>query len=122
MLKCTICGAEREIQSSMDLHMTIHKDEAKRDPAGVRYDILEPQFLEMMAKIGDYGAKHYGDYNWQKSRLTGGNSPINHIYKHLTSYRNSEQYDHNEIGTDRRIHLAAIAFNAMMEFWYESHQ
>ena len=93
---------------------------AIRHPQAIRYDILDPTFLEIMAKIADYGAKTYGDYNWQKSRLDGEKGPINHIYKHLTAYRLNKSYDHLEIGSDRKIHLAAIAFNAMMEFWNET--
>jgi dATP/dGTP diphosphohydrolase len=91
---------------------------AIRDSQLIRYDILDPLFLEMLAKIADYGAKKYGDLNWQKSRLSGDKGPINHIYKHLKSYRTKEPYDHLELGEGHEWHLAAIAFNAMMEFYY----
>jgi len=97
------------------------KQSAKRDSCPTRYDIIDPEFLELMARVADYGAKKYGDFNWQKSRLEGDKSPINHIYKHLKSYRMDEPYDHPEIaGTDRKMHLIAIAFNAMMEFYWEN--
>ena len=96
------------------------KQLAERNPIDVRYDILDPEFLDLMAKIADYGAKKYGDYNWRKSRLTDSKGPINHIYKHLKAYRNREIYDHYEVGIDVKIHLVAIAFNAMMEFDYEN--
>lgn len=94
--------------------------EAIRDPQNLRYDILDSEFLDFMAKIADYGAKKYGEFNWHKSRLTGDKSPINHIMKHISKYRQHQFYDHVEIGLDPKIHLAAIAFNAMMEFFYES--
>lgn len=92
---------------------------AKRDLRGIRYDILDPDFEEMMARIAHFGAVKYGEYNWQKSRLSGDQGPVNHIRKHLASYIREEPYDHPELGTKRWIHLAAIAFNAMMEAWYE---
>jgi hypothetical protein len=38
---------------------------------------------------------------------------------HLMQYQSGELYDHAEIGTSKSIHLVAIAYNAMMEFWYE---
>jgi hypothetical protein len=98
------------------------KTEAIRVSHPLRYDILDPAFLEALARIADYGAKKYGDFNWQKSRLSGDKGPINHIYKHLKSYRLNEPYDHPEIGTDRGMHLAAIAFNALMEFYYCTHE
>src|SRR6266478_3377159 len=85
-----------------------YKEEAKRVSHPFRYDILDPAFLEIMAMIADYGAKKYGDYNWHKSRLEGDKSPINHIYKHLKSYRINEPYDHTELGTHRKLHLVAI--------------
>lgn len=95
------------------------RPEAIRDPVTYRYDVLLPSFLRMMARIGAFGAQKYGDLNWQKSRLAGDKGPVNHIMAHLTAYILREPYDHPEVGTDRKIHLAAIAFNAMMEFWYE---
>ena len=92
---------------------------AKRDPIAERYDILDTDFLRIMALIAGYGARKYGERNWQKSRLEGDKSPINHILKHLVAYQNGEPYDHPEIATESHIHLAAIAFNAMMEFYHE---
>lgn len=96
--------------------------EAKRNPTSVRYDILDPDFLKSLAQIAHYGAEKYGDLNWHKSRLEGDKGCINHIYKHLGAYRNAEPYDHQELGQSRKWHLAAIAFNAMMEFWYENQE
>jgi|SRR6266853_1137432 len=98
----------------------ITRESAKRDPIKVRYDILFPPFLDALAKIAHFGAEKYGDFNWTKSRLRGEKSPINHIYKHLSSYICDEHYDHLELGTERKWHLASIAFNAMMEFYYET--
>lgn len=91
---------------------------AKRDPINTRYDLLDPDFLYFMARIADYGANKYGDRNWQKSKLEGNKSAINHIFKHLVAYQNRNPYDHCEIGSEPYIHLASIAFNAMMEFYH----
>lgn len=93
-------------------------EEAKRNITPVRYDVIYAEFLKVMGQIGHYGAETYGDLNWHKSRLSGGKGPVNHMMKHLISYQKSEPYDHKEIGADPKIHLAAVAFNAMMEFWY----
>ena len=92
---------------------------AERDLVRYRYDILYWQFLYNMAIIASFGAQKYGDFNWQKSRLSGGNSCPNHIAEHLRSYMTRMPYDHLELGDDPKYHLVAIAFNAMMEFWYE---
>lgn len=93
--------------------------EAKRDPSGVRYDILDPNFLHALAMLASIGAKKYGDLNWQKSKLKGDKSCVNHIHSHLGSYQMELAYDHLELGNNKKYHLIAIAFNAMMEFWYE---
>ena len=96
------------------------KAEAKRDPIAFRFDILDPEFLQALAQIADYGAKKYGDRNWHKSRMIGDKSCMNHMYGHLLSYGASLEYDHQELGKEKKWHLAAVAFNAMMEFWYEN--
>jgi Domain of unknown function (DUF5664) len=97
------------------------KNVAKRNDIQVRYDLLDWGFIEALAKIADYGAKAYGEENWKKSRLDGNKSPINHIAKHIKQYLTYESYDHEKVGTERRYHLASIAFNAMMEWFYEVH-
>lgn len=91
---------------------------AKRDIVNYRYDILDWDFLELMAKIANYGAKKYGDFNWHKSRLEGEKGPMNHLIEHVRQYLSSEPYDHNEVSSTVGGHLAAIAFNAMMEYYY----
>lgn len=96
-------------------------EQAKRDDKGYRFDILDPSFLRTLGKIADFGAKKYGDLNWQKSRMIGHADPCNHILDHLTKYKLNDPYDHKEIGSERKFHLVAIAFNAMMEFWWEEH-
>jgi hypothetical protein len=96
----------------------IENEVAKRASVGYRYDILDVDFLELMAKIASYGAKKYGDLNWHKSRLEGEKGPMNHIMDHAIKYIQGVPYDHPEVGSDVKIQLAAIAFNAMMEFYY----
>lgn len=93
--------------------------QAPRTPLDVRYDLLEASFMRAMAKVGQYGAEKFGDANYKKSRMRGKDGPPNHILNHLGSYMLHEPYNHSEIGHERKYHLAAIAFNAMMEFWYE---
>lgn len=93
---------------------------AQRNAVEFRYDILDPRFIEMMAVLANYGAEKYGDFNWQKSKLGGEKSPVNHIHQHLVDYQLNREYDHFD--GDIRWHLIAIAFNAMMEFYWCSLQ
>jgi hypothetical protein len=95
------------------------QEEAKRDSVEYRFDILYAPFIRRMAEIAAYGANKYGDFNWHKSRLDGEKGPINHLENHLNLYKDGKSYDHSEVGVDKKIHLAAVAFNAMMEYYYE---
>lgn len=90
--------------------------EAKRNPVDFRYDCVNPTFLKWLARLGGYGAQKYGESQYTLSRLTGEKAPINHIYEHLRQFQEGEAYDHFD--GDARWHLVAIAFNAMMEFFY----
>jgi hypothetical protein len=89
----------------------------KRVPVDFRYDCINPEFLKMLAEIGHYASAKYG--SWQQyasARLVGDKSPVNHIFEHLRQYQMNEPYDHFEGDVGR--HLAAIAYNAMMEWHY----
>lgn len=91
---------------------------AQRQPVDERWDILNPFFLKWMARLAHYGVEKYGDFNYIRGRLVGDRSPINHIQKHLAEYVSGTPYDHFD--GDRRWHLVAIAYNAMMEFFSHS--
>ena len=104
--------ADNEVERVME------KKEAIRNPVNTRYDLLDVDFLDLLAKIAHYGAETYGEGNWMISRLTKDKGPINHIYKHLRAFKKQTPYDHKELGGGVEIHLAAIAFNAMMEFYH----
>lgn len=94
-------------------------EKAKRVPVDFRYDAINPTFLKWMALIGSYADKKYGHWSqYTGARLTGDKSPINHIYEHLRQYAMGEPYDHFD--GDLRWHLVAVAYNAMMEFFYHS--
>ena len=70
---------------------------AKRDEVKYRYDILDFNFIELMANIAAYGAKKYGDGNWHKSRLVGEKGPLNHMLNHYKLYKDRKSYDHVEV-------------------------
>ena len=92
-------------------------DEPKRVPVDYRYDAVNPTFLKWMARIGSYAAEKYGSWEqYTGARLVGEKSPINHIYEHLRQFTAGEPYDHFD--GDVRWHLVAVAYNAMMEFFY----
>lgn len=92
-------------------------EEVKRQPVTFRYDAINPYFLKMLAEIGHYATEKYGSWEqYSKARLVGEKGPINHIYEHLRQYVMGEPYDHFEGDVGR--HLAAVAYNAMIEWHY----
>jgi hypothetical protein len=88
----------------------------KRQPVTFRYDALNHDFIKLLAEIAYYAANKYGSAEqYADGRLEGEKSPVNHIYEHLRQYQTGEKHDH--FG-DPIYHLAAIAYNAMMEALY----
>ena len=91
-----------------------------------KYEFLSDRFLESMNDIGRYGQEKYGSESFQHRRSIGDRSRGNmarttteaishHAREHFDAYR--EGVDHDHFCT-RRHQLAAVAFNAMMEFYF----
>jgi len=88
-----------------------------RHPVKYRYEALNWDFVRLMAEIAHYAGEKYGvPEQYTGERLVGDRSPINHIYEHMRQFQVGELYDHFD--GDPAYHLAAVAYNAMMEFWY----
>jgi hypothetical protein len=91
----------------------------------MKYEFLSEGFLEAMNEIGRYGFEKYGADSFQSRRLQGGTSRMlsrcepqeiaDHAREHFSMYLSHEPHDH--FGTDKH-QLAAVAFNAMMEFYF----
>jgi hypothetical protein len=90
--------------------------ETKRQPVDYRYDALNWDFIHMMAEVAHLGGQKYGTpEQYISARLIGEKSPMNHILNHYREYMKGELHDHFH---DLEHHLAVIAYNAMMEFYY----
>lgn len=73
-------------------------------------------FIIAMGKIAHYANTKYGSVEqYADGRLEGEKSPINHIAGHISDY--VSRTPHDKFGT-LEMQLAAIAYNAMMEFVY----
>ena len=96
--------------------MSNNSNSVKRVPVDFRYDAINPDFLKALARIGNYAAEKYGSWEqYTAARLEGDKSCINHIYEHLRQYQLGEVHD--KFG-NLKMQLAAIAYNAMMEWYY----
>ncbi len=83
------------------------------------YEFLDETFLALMNEIGHLGHEKFGTNAFE---ATGGKRQIDrhrkdeilrHAHQHLFSYEAG--LPHDKIGT-MRAHLAAAAFNCMLEF------
>lgn len=90
---------------------------------GNNFDCLSKKFLEAMNDIGAYGHSKYGVDSFQHRRISGDRSRWmdrvepeyiqKHVNEHFAMHLRGEIHDHFNT---RRHQLAAVAFNAMMEY------
>lgn len=83
-------------------------------------EFLNPKFLEAMNDIGRYGHEKYGALPSVRSEHANPARVVPeeiaaHSTGHYISYLNGHKHDHFNT---RRHQLAAVAFNAMMEFYF----
>jgi hypothetical protein len=103
--------AKRERRSGKD------RRKATRVPVKFNYTGLNFDFIQQMAEIVPYADAKYETFaQYTRSRMTGEASPINHLVEHARQYMMDEPYDHFD--GDRGRHLVAIAYNAMIEWFY----
>jgi hypothetical protein len=89
---------------------------ALRHPVDFQYHQLNWDFLKEMARIAHYASTKYGSIQqYTDSRLVGDKSPMNHMAEHIRQYVVGEEHDHFHTV---KVHLVAIAYNAMMEYYY----
>lgn len=90
------------------------------------YEFLNPAFLQAMNEIGGYGHEKYGKDSFHHRARTGDRSRgeldrtqpaeiAKHAKEHFAMYLRGELHD--KFGTLQH-QLAAVAFNAMMEFYF----
>jgi len=89
-------------------------------PSPSPYEFLNPDFLALMNDIGRLGHEKFGDdaieANGDRTRkLPRHQANMLHAYRHITAYEDGVKHD--KLGT-LQAHLAAAAFNCMLEFWF----
>lgn len=112
-------GTGRGILMMRDAQQNGQGEAVKRQPVSYRWDGLNWDFIKGMAQIAYYADSKYGSSEqYTQGRLEKDKSPINHAYEHLRAYQTGELHDHFK---SREAQLWAIAYNAMMEFYYLHH-
>jgi hypothetical protein len=98
----------------------------KKEVERLSHPFLCPEFLEAMNDIGRYGHEKYGKMSFHHRRANGDHSRDiqrtstlvirDHARQHFQSYVEGVKHDH--FNTEKH-QLAAVAFNAMMEAFFE---
>jgi hypothetical protein len=80
------------------------------------------EFIKAMEDIGEYGYSKYGENSFEilalnNNRVRSVRTACNtdHIFDHNAEYIRNEKHDYFRT---LKHQLAAVAFNAMMEFYY----
>ena len=76
-------------------------------------DIIDVNFLKALVENGILGCRQHNDTTWKQENRPE-RDPFEHLLGHAEKYQNSEQH---ELG-DETYHLVAIAYNAMMEYYW----
>ena len=93
--------------------------EVKREPVNFDYEGLNWDFIKLQAEIAAHAKAKYGQIEqYANGRLEGEKSPLNHMAEHMRMYMAREEHD--KFGTLKH-QLAAVAYNASMEFYYLEH-
>jgi len=109
-------GSYEVVTTNVVDHPVEDQPVAKRVPVDYIYHQLNWDFIHGMAQIASYAAHKYGSVQqYADSRLAGEKSPVNHMLRHIGQYITGESHDHFH---SVEAHLWAIAYNAMMEYYY----
>lgn len=87
----------------------------KLDKGKTRFDLLDPKFVEAMAKVMTMGADKYAPDNWKnvddfRARYTAA------LHRHLSAWQCGRVNDKES----RLNHLAHVAVNAMFLAWRDN--
>lgn len=88
----------------------------KQDEDKPRMDLLDPDFLEDVAKVLTFGAKKYADNNWRNGFRVG--RLIAACFRHLIAIVRREDID-PESGFPHSAHLGC---SVMFLHWYLKHK
>lgn len=92
---------------------------------GNKHQMLVESFLDAMNDIGKYGYEKYKEQSFQHQQLLGSHKRTSdrvsaeelqwHAGEHFRMYNSGEKHDHFHT---KKHQLAAVAFNAMMEYFF----
>lgn len=99
-----------------------YEEDEETEDTGLRYnkgkprmELIEPGFMEEVAKILTFGAEKYETDNWKKFDKIKRFQTYGSLMRHLEAHRKGEKID-PESGCS---HLCHIATNVMFLWWFD---
>lgn len=87
------------------------KDDAFKKPM---FELIEPAFIESIAKILTTGAKKYGVDNYKKANKKERSHYIGALHRHFNKFQQGELLDPDT----GESHLSSVAVNAMFLYYF----
>lgn len=88
----------------------------KHDEDKLRFELLDPQFIEAMASVLTKGAKKYSANSWQS--VPGARQRyIGACHRHLNALQQGQEIDMDWPDQEYTYHAAQVAINAMFIWW-----
>jgi hypothetical protein len=94
--------------------MTFKKD-ALNNYDKPMFDLIDPRFIEDMAKVLTIGAKKYGKGNYKKADKDQQNLYIGAIHRHLNAWQQGKKLDEET----KLNHLISVSINAMFLYYFD---
>lgn len=109
MVDCAYCGAPEGFIHLPTCVKVLGMPEGRKDDGDkARYDLIPPELLEATASVLTFGAKKYGERNWEKGMKWG--RPFAALMRHMWAWWRGEARD-PETGMSHLWHAACcIAF------------
>lgn len=99
-----------------------YEEDEETEVTGLRYnkgkprmELIEPGFMEEVAKILTFGAEKYDINNWKKFDIVKRFQTYGSLMRHLEAHRKGEKND-PESGCS---HLCHIVANSMFLWWFD---
>lgn len=94
--------------------MEFKKDSKDNPFSKPMFELIDPRFLDNMARVLTHGANKYGLYNWKTAKLNELHHYLGASFRHLNKYASGEGLDPET----NLPHLAHLSVNAMFLDWF----
>ncbi len=91
------------------------KKESLNNFKKLKFELIDPKFLNDIAKVLTIGAEKYGIDNYKRANLKQQKEYIGAIHRHLNLWQQNFKFDHET----KLNHMAHISANAMFLYYFD---